>query len=191
MSSIDRSGIEVFAQRPAAALACRANQRCCSSEAAETGMQPQDVFNRAFDDTTVAIEEWLLTLAPHAVVEQERTANYWRVRLKPHQANACPAELMLSRQQVFDLDVGSEGVAGQHIQDFRVFKPLLEAVVAGRCVTRSWNSQATGAELTREFIANLDAERQWTIRRVVHAGSTATELTAVARDHVYVPYDRG
>ncbi len=153
-------------------------------------MQPQDVFNRAFDDTTAAIDAWLPSVAADAAIEHERTPRYWRVRLVPHQPNACPAELMLSRDQHFDFEAGSESVVGQSVQDFSIFLPLLKAVVDGRVVQRSWTAVATGAELTREFIARLAPDKEWPIRRIVHAASAATEMSALAEDRAFVAYAR-
>ncbi len=153
-------------------------------------MQAHDVFNRAFDDATAAIEAWLPTIARDATVDRERTEQYWRVRLTPHQAEACPVELMLSRSQMFDCDVGPESAVGLHISDLGLFLPLLKAVVEGRVVLRTWSALATGSELVREMIVDVATAQQWTVRRLVQAGAAATEATAVASDHVYVAYRR-
>jgi hypothetical protein len=154
-------------------------------------MQPQDVFNRAFDDATGAIDAWLPTVAGTAVVDREQTDGYWRLRLIPHEPSACPVELMLSRAQTFDCDIGTESAQAQPIADLGIFLPLLKSVTDGRVFLRTWGSQATGSEIMREQIVVLDADKMWSIRRMVRAGSAATEATAVARDHVYVGYKRG
>ncbi len=153
-------------------------------------MQPQDVFNRTFDDTTAAIDAWLVTLAGEATVEREKAGDYWRVGLRPHQRSACPVELLLSRQQVFDCDIGPESVAGQPITDLTLFLPMLQAIVDGRVVLRRWSAQATGSELVRELIVDVRPGQNWSMRRLVRAGTAATEASAVARDQVYVAYRR-
>jgi hypothetical protein len=154
-------------------------------------MQPQDVFNRAFDDATAAIDAWLSTVAGTAIVDREKTDTYWRLRLTPHEDTACPVELMLSRAQTFDCDIGRESAEAQPITDLGIFLPLLKSVTEGRVFLRTWSSLATGSEIMREQIVRLSDAQMWSIRRMVRAGSAATEATAVARDHVYVGYKRG
>jgi hypothetical protein len=154
-------------------------------------MQPQDVFNRAFDDATAAIDAWLPTVAADTSVDREKTDRYWRVRLTPHEAGACPVELMLSRAQTFDCDLGQESVAEQPIADLGLFLPLLKSVTEGRVLQRTWTSLATGSEIMREQIVLLGSDQTWSIRRMIRAGSAATEATAIANDHAYVGYRRG
>jgi hypothetical protein len=98
--------------------------------------------------------------------------------------------LQPSRNQVFDCDLGHESTAGQLITDLGLFLPLLKSVSEGRVLLRAWSSMATGSEIMREQIVQLGRDQAWSIRRMVRAGSAATEATAVADDHVYVPYKR-
>jgi hypothetical protein len=154
-------------------------------------MKPQDVFNQAFDRATAELDAWLPSLADDAVIDRERMPMYWRARLIPHQANACPVEVMLSRSQVFDIEAGTESAEGQPLQDFGLFLPLLQAVVDGHVIQRTWLSQATGSELNREWIVEIAPGQTWSMRRHVRAGTAATELSAVATDHAFVPYRRG
>jgi hypothetical protein len=153
-------------------------------------MQPQDVFNKTYEATTASLDHWLASVEPDAVIDHERAADYWRVRLIPHATTACPVELMVSRQQTFDLDIGAESLIGQPITDLAIFQPLLEAVVSGHVVARTWSAVATGAPLTKEVIVTLETGEQWPINRRISAGTAATELSAIAQDRVYVPYRR-
>ena len=153
-------------------------------------MQPQDVFNRTFETTTAALDRWLDTIATDALIDRERTSEFWRVRLRPHQANACPVELMLSRGQTFDLDIGSESAVGHPVVNFSLFLPLLQAIAEGHVTHRAWSAQATGSVLTHEMIVRLPDGQDWTMRRLIMAGTAATELSAVARERSYVPYRR-
>lgn len=153
-------------------------------------MQPQDVFNRGFDDATAAIEAWLPSMAAHATIDHEQAGRYWRVRLIPHQPNACPVELMLSRDQVFDCDIGPESAENQPIADLGLFLPMLWAITDGRVLLRSWRAQATGSELVRELVVDLAPDQIWSMRRRVRAGTATTEASAVASDQVYVAYRR-
>ena len=154
-------------------------------------MQPQDTFNRDFDAATAVLDRWLQSLDDVAAVDRENTQGYWRARLNPLEPNTCPAELMLSRSQTFDLDVGPEGLANQPVSGFALFLPLLQAVAGGHVVHRTWSALATGSALTSEIMVPLADGHQWSARRILNAGTVATEQTAVARDHVYVPYRRG
>ncbi len=153
-------------------------------------MQPQDVFNRGFADATAAIDAWLPSMAAHAAIEREQAERYWRVRLTPHQPNACPVELMLSREQVFDCDIGPESAENQPITDLGLFLPMLRAVTEGRVLLRRWRAQATGSELVRELVVDLAPEQSWSMRRRIRAGNATTEASAVACDQVYVAYRR-
>ncbi len=154
-------------------------------------MQPQDVYNRGYDATTAGLDRWVGTLGDVAHVEREQTSSYWRVRIRPRHSNTCPAELMLSRGQTFDLDVGSEAIVAQPAHDLALFQPLLEAIAHGQVVNRIWSAQATGAELAREMIVRLPDGRAWSTRRLVSAGTAETDLGALATDRAYVAYRRG
>ena len=154
-------------------------------------MQSQDIYNRDFDAATAVLDRWLRSLAPVAAIDRENTQGYWRARLNPHEPNTCPAELMLSRSQTFDVEVGPEGLANQPVSGFALFLPLLQAVAGGQVVHRTWSALATGSAVASEILVHLAAGQQWTARRIINAGSASTELTATAREHVYVPYRRG
>lgn len=153
-------------------------------------MQPPDVYNRAFDATTASLSSWIETIKDVADVEQEHAAGYWRVRIRPQQPNTCAAELMLSRDQMFDLDLGSESLVAQPVTDFSLFQQVLEAAAQGHAVCRTWSASATGCALTREIIVHLADGREWSMRRLVFAGTAATELSAVASDRIFVAYRR-
>ena len=153
-------------------------------------MQPQDVFNRNFAATTAALDAWLATVSADAHVDREKTTDYWRASVRPNQANTCPVELMLSRNQTFDLDVANESIVGRPIADLGLFLPLMEAIAAGRLVHRSWRSSATDAGLTSEIIVSLAGGENWSMRRLIRAETAATENSAIARDRSFVPYRR-
>lgn len=153
-------------------------------------MQPQDVYNRGYDATITALNRWIATLSDVAAIECEQTAGYWRVRICPFERNACAAELMVSRQQTFDLEVANEGMLGEQVADFSLFQPLLEAIARGNAVCRTWSAMATGSDLMREVIVKMADGREWSMSRIVTAGTAATELSAVANDRVFVAYRR-
>ena len=153
-------------------------------------MQSQVIYNRDFDAATAVLDRWLQSLDHVAAIDRENTQSYWRARLNPHELNTCPAELMLSRSQTFDVEIGPEGLANQPVSGFAMFLPLLQAVASGQVVHRTWSALATGSAVASEILVRLADGHQWTARRILNAGTAATELTATARDHVYVPYRR-
>jgi len=153
-------------------------------------MQPHDVYNRNFDVATAELDRWLPCLADVADVDREATGAYWRVALQPHVRCGCPIELMLTRAQTCDVEIGPEGLSNQPVTDFSLYLPLLQAVVDGHVVHRRWSALATRCVLTREIVVHLADGREWSVRRVVSAGTAATEQTATASDHVYLPYRR-
>ena len=154
-------------------------------------MQSQDTYNRDFDANIAVLDRWLDTLTMVAAVDRESAGAYWRARITPHEANSCPVELMLSRDQTYDIEVGPESLVHQPVAGFGIFLQLLQAIADGRVVRRSWSALATGCALTQEIIVRPPDGHDWSIRRVVNAGSAISEQTATARDHVYVPYRRG
>jgi hypothetical protein len=137
-----------------------------------------------------ALTTRLPSIAAHAKIDRELAGRYWRVRLKPHQPNACPVELLLSRDQVFDCDIGPESAENQPITDLGLFLPMLWAITDGRVLLRSWRAHATGSELVRELVVDLAPDQTWSMQRRVRAGTATTEASAVASDQVYVAYRR-
>ncbi len=153
-------------------------------------IQPQDVFNREYDATTAALDVWAATLADVASIEREKTPTYWRLSMRPSEPNACAVELMLSRNQTYDLELANVALTNEPVLDFSLFRQLLDAIVGGSVISRSWSAQATGTELMREAVVPLADGHDWLIRRILHAGTAPTELSALASDHVFLPYRR-
>lgn len=153
-------------------------------------IQPQDVFNRGYDTTIAGLDEWVATLADVAIIECERTPTYWRLSMRPSDSNACAIELMLSRNQTYDLELATVALTNEPLLDFSLFRQLLDAIVGGRVISRSWSAQATGTELMREAVVPLADGHDLLIRRILHAGTAPTELSALASDHVFLPYRR-
>ena len=74
--------------------------------------------------------------------------------------------------------------------DVTLFLPLLQAVADGQVICRIWSAQATGIELTREIVVQPADHRDWSMKRIISAGTAATEMSAVACDRAYVAYRR-
>ncbi len=153
-------------------------------------MMPNDIFQRGFDRTVGDIRTWALQRKCQAQFDEETTPTYWRASIQPAVAGACAAELILYRDQRFDVTIGSETYEGRRIENLGVFVPLLDAIAEGRAVTRRWTSQATGRGAVIETIVTLSHGAQWSDRRDL-AAVAAQAGTQQKRDRYYVPYVRG
>ena len=151
-------------------------------------MLPTDVFVRGFDKTVADMRAWLGARRGAARVEEETAPTYWRCAMSPVIAGACPVELILHRDQRFDITIGTETYEGRLIENIAVFLPLLDAIAEGRVVTRQSFSTRTGAPAGVETLVTLSHGATWTARR---AGLASTDGALETRDRYYVPYDRG
>jgi hypothetical protein len=159
-------------------------------------MRPQDIYNRNFDAATTELDRWLETMRDVAAIDREQTQSYWRTRLTPNETNACPIELMLSRKQTFDIELGpgtfAESLSDQAITDLGQFLPIFEGVAAGNAELRRWRVASTGREVAREVVVRLAGGRTWSIRRsLANRGSGGPEPPTVADARAFLPYRRG
>jgi hypothetical protein len=153
-------------------------------------MQSDDVFLTNFRATVSGLEAWAAGLAAVAAIETESDESCWRVACVPHAAQACPFELMLRRDQRFDLTVGPETYEDQPIASLDMFQPLLAAIVAGRVVTSVWSTAGTGLRTGLETRIMPLAGAPWSASHALNARpQIAGEIQR--RDHHYVPYARG
>ena len=97
---------------------------------------------------------------------------------------------MISRDQSFDIDIGTESLVNQSVADLTLFLPLLQAIADGHVICRIWSAQATGIELIREIFVQPADHRDWSMKRIISAGTATTEMSAVACDRAYVAYRR-
>ena len=150
-------------------------------------MLPNDLFQRSFDKTIGDLRGWLSARTTFARVDEEAAPTFWRCALSPTIAGACPVELILHRDQRFDITIGAETYEGRKIENIGVFLPLLDAIAEGRVVTRQAFSTRTGAPAGVETQVTLSHGALWTERR----GAAAANGSAIeTRDRYYVPYER-
>ena len=154
-------------------------------------MLPEDVFNRGFDAIVERLNQDFDALKDVATVEREQAATFWRARVQPHARNACGMELVLHRNQRFDLVVGDETAEGQVIAAFDFFPKLVAALSLGQVVCRTLSAPSTGTPLVRETRVTLDDGTLWSIRRTLVACSSETEREALQADKHFAPYARG
>jgi hypothetical protein len=112
------------------------------------------------------------------------------MRLIPPIRNACPCELVLRRDQKFDIRIGEEAYEGLPIASPSLFLPLLQAVVAGNVVTRHWVSSTTGLAYSVETLVNLPDGTSWRGERRNPSAPEPSELNLECENHHYLPYFR-
>jgi hypothetical protein len=147
-----------------------------------------DVFRTKLGETTAALEGWAKKMGPFAQVERSETN--WRIKLVPPVPNACPCELILRRDQRFDLAIGEETYEDFPVRDLDLFLPLLEAVVAGNVSTKRWVSSATGLEYQVETVVPLPDGTSWRADRRNPLAPDPPEINLECEGRQYVPYFR-
>jgi hypothetical protein len=159
-------------------------------------MQPDDVFQRAFDETTGRLDRWLAELAADAHIDQERLPDFWRASAVPFEAGASPFELILHRRQRADIGVGPETYENLVIGDtgdvraIGLFPRLLEAIAAGRVATRTWTSHATAAPRRIETLVICEDGTAWQRGRDLEMAAIIPQGACLRRDRWYLPYRR-
>lgn len=149
-------------------------------------MQPQDQFDRRYEETIAALGAWADAVKDVAEVTIERTASYWRLRLDPASSGACPAELILHRNQTYDVMVGPEAYEGLALASFEGLRPLLESIVAGTVATLTRRSAMTHRIVGIETIVGAAHASMFAQTRRLSPASP-TDLSTVKH---YLPYRR-
>jgi hypothetical protein len=152
-------------------------------------MQPQDIFRQQFDEVTARLGVLAAGLTDVAEVTRESTASYWRLRIEPKTATACPVELILHRNQTFDVQIGSEALEGLSIESLDLFEPLLSAVVSGAVLTRRYASTSTGIDYAAETIIGPRDRAVWQ-HMSRNRAPTIDLSTCVVSERHYTPYRR-
>ena len=151
-------------------------------------MQPNDVFERAYVKTVAELEAAMARLSHVAVTDHETARDFWRGRIDPHAANACPFEVILYRAQTFDMTVGPETYEARKIDSLDVFVPILEALSHGRIITRRWSSAVSGAPVRVETLVTLPGDVIWQDHRQIAAFAADAQIER--RDCHFVAYER-
>lgn len=153
-------------------------------------MRANDAFRNELHSTIRGLRTWADSLNGVAEVDISEADDHWRLNLVPHGTAACPVELVLYSDQRYDCAIGSETYEDQPATDLASLLPLLQAIVDGRLVTRSWTTVATGAHLATATIVNTPGG-PW-MREHVNATleRIADRDAAAVRDRHYAPYAR-
>ncbi len=149
-------------------------------------MLPDDTFRVELEHTVRAVEAWCRGLADVATFESETADSFWRMRCRPKAPSACPVEVIVRRSQVWDLDIGPETYETMAGQPLATLMPLLDAIAAGRVITRTVRSPVTGRPLSVHTIIAPGEPGEWQRARTIDEAPAGT--ATVHQDRRYVPY---
>jgi hypothetical protein len=154
-------------------------------------MLPDDVFRSRLQTTITALRYWAPSVADAAHIEEDETADYWKLGVAPAVPAACPFELILHADQRYDLAIAGETYESRPIESFDWFVPFAEAVAGGNVVQRHWISRLTGLERAVETLVTLPGGRIWqagrgSSQRMPTLEDDGTEL----RERRFLPYSR-
>ena len=153
-------------------------------------MRAHDVFRAELTEAISRLRAFVDTLSDCAGVDQAETSDYWRLALRPRSPLACPVELILYRQQLWDAQIGDEEYVDRRIERTDLFPPLVEAIVAGRVVTRTWRTPGTGLLHSVETIVTLPDRTFTDERRNAPVADVVPRAACVAADRHWLPYRR-
>lgn len=159
-------------------------------------MLPQDQFDRRFDDLVASLTAWSDALRDAAEVATEATQTYWRLRLDPQAAGACPAEIILYRTQTYDMMIGQESYEGLPLDAIETVQQALAAIARGEVMTRMTRSAATDQLMAVTTVVGHEASPLFErTRSLSHPLSSAAPCTAAMSEAVthrrhYTPYRR-
>ena len=150
-------------------------------------MLSDDTYRTRLARTIEDLVQWARS-GGGADIEQAWVESGWRLAVMPHAANACPFELLLRRDQRYDLAIAGETYEDQAIESLDIFRPLVEAIAAGSVVVRRRLSAATGTLLSVDTLIWLADGALWRGVRETDADRPGAE--PVGSDRHYVPYRR-
>jgi hypothetical protein len=152
-------------------------------------MLSDDVYRSKLAAVFAGLKQAAAALADVAHVEQTESADFARLSLIPGAAGACPVEIMLRADQLYDIQIGNEFYEDCAIERIDLFLPLISAVTRGDVIQRRHISAATGTELEIETIVPLPGGEAWR-KSHVHPGAARSGAATVFEDRRFVPYRR-
>lgn len=107
-------------------------------------MLSEDTYRQKLRELAASVRAWSGFIADVARVEIGEDGGHLRIRMEPRASRACPVELLIDdRQPVCDLTIAGETYEGWQLPRLEAVLPMLEAVAAGRVITRHATSAAT------------------------------------------------
>lgn len=152
-------------------------------------MLPDDTYRAEVERTVAAVEDWCRRIADAADCEIESAPTFWRLRARPKAPSACPFEVILHRDQTWDLAIGPETYESVDELPLSRLLPMIEAIASGHVVTRTIRSPVTGRSLAIETIVAPGEPDTWQRTRVLDTAPAGT--ASVHQDRRYLPYRQG
>jgi hypothetical protein len=151
-------------------------------------MLSDDTYRTRLAAAVRDLEAWAAETAGDARIERFATPQGWRMVVAPDAPNACPFELLIRRDQRYDLAIAAETYEDQAIESLDFFRPLVEAIAAGRVIVRRRHSAATSTLLSIETLITFADGSLWRGVRESELGHPESE--SIVCDHHFVPYRR-
>jgi hypothetical protein len=153
-------------------------------------MLSDDTFLAKLSQTVASLRAWTGFVADVATVEYAETDDCWHLGLTPHVPNACPVELLMRRDQRFDLRIAGETYEDRPIATLDLFQPLIEAIADGRVITRHTVSRLTGIVHATSTVVTLADGTVFEDGRQNPDAPRLRDPPLERRDIHFVPYRR-
>lgn len=152
-------------------------------------MSGEEAGHRGRVNARALVEElryWVPSVKDVALVQECQDGAGLRFFLIPSTPGACPVELLLRNDGLFDLEVGGISYEAQELGARTALIDLLEGITAGQVIQRRFYNPATGAPVGVETRIRLPDGSYW------RAGDMAEMLPGAmsVRDRHYLPYRR-
>ncbi|MDX2287372.1 MAG: hypothetical protein NW217_00935 [Hyphomicrobiaceae bacterium] len=155
-------------------------------------MHPDDMYRAQRITTITALRYWAPTVRDCAHVTEEEPGGYWRLRVIPFAAGACPFELILLEDRFYSLMLDGRGYEDMPVARLQMMVPLVEAIANGDVARGLTTSTTTGRLLAITDRVTMADGSVWTQSEVVEHGwdaGTAADDT-IERIRRYLPYHR-
>ena len=153
-------------------------------------MLSDDVFRTKLSATFADLLRTAEQLSDVADIGHSQTREFVRLSLLPHARGACPVEIMLRTDQLYDISIGTEFYEDCRIRSFETFVPLIEAIANGDVIQRRHVSAITGSARSTETLVRLPGGDVWRKGRDYRAAVPIPDDGTVFEDRRYVTYRR-
>lgn len=150
-------------------------------------MLADDAFRNRLHETIRTLRARCEELKSVASIRETETEDYWGVWLCPHAPTACPLELILHRDQRYDVTIGSETYEHLSADELALLPRLLDSVADGTVITRTWATRATGMTHSIQTIVPLDGSL-WQASEETAVAARVPRDDCLATDRHYAPY---
>jgi hypothetical protein len=144
---------------------------------------PEGFRGPSVEATIEQIRYWVPTISDVARILEAREDESWLLLLDPHLATACPVAIALRQDGRFDISLAGETYEDRALKSLDQLVALLERIVDGDVIRRSWCSTATGAPQGVETHVRLGAG-------VVFRNGPIPADGAACCDRHFLPYRR-